>query len=95
MTVEYSNSKSKEVTLNIKYDANYILYYLNPTNDRVSFTDSTYKISKNGNYNFTVYDKYNNYAVKTISIKNIDDVKLTATCEAKITSSPRKAWRKV
>lgn len=82
--VEYSKAKSRELTLNVTYDPNYIAYYLNPTDDRVSINSSTYKITKNGTYKFTIYDKYNNSVVKSIVINNIDDVKLSASCEARI-----------
>ncbi len=84
--VSYDETKKRELDLKISYDSNYISYYLDPTNNKITLTNSNYRVTKNGTYTFIVFDKYNNSSKKDIAINNIDDLKLSATCEAKISS---------
>ena len=85
--IDYDSSMTRELELDIKYNDNYLSYYVNPSNEKITLETSKYKVTKNGEYLFNVYDKYNNSSIKKIIINNIDDLKLSVTCEAKVSES--------
>ena len=50
-------------------------------------TSYNYTVKSNGTYRFQVYDERNNIISKEITIDNIDNIKPTGTCKAKVSSS--------
>ncbi len=85
--IEYDSEKVVD-NLNVQLimDQNKVSKYILP--NKVERTvDGLYTINKNGEYTFTVYDKYNNKYDRVINIKNIRVIEpLTGTCNATIDS---------
>ncbi len=81
-TIKYDNNKTNKLILDITFDSQYFSYYTTPDGNKISNSESTYEITNNGKYTFILYDNYGNSLKREISITNIDDVKLVASCEA-------------
>ena len=82
LKISYSKeATNKNVDITITVDKDKVSKYTLP--DGSSREDnSTYTVSSNGTYKFTVYDKYNNNYVREINIDNIDSVTLDGSCKA-------------
>lgn len=79
--VIYANDAVKELTLKIEIDQNKITKYTLPDGKEMK-ANGEYKVSKNGEYIFVIYDEYNNKLDKKINIANIKKEPITATCTA-------------
>ena len=85
--LEYNKEKTdKEITLSINVDEEKVSKYLLPNNEERKI-DSTYTITDNGNYIFTIYDLYGNSYKQTITVDNIDKLALELSCHATITGN--------
>lgn len=80
--INYSNSDLVDkLELEISIDKDKVSKYSLP--DKTEKDDnSTFTITKNGNYAFTIYDKYNNKYDKRINITNVKVEPIEATCTA-------------
>ena len=73
---------SKEKTITINITGKGYQYIVLPDNKKDNSTSINYKVTKNGDYSFIIYDVNDNYQEKTITIKNIDDIAPVGTCTA-------------
>jgi len=70
------------VTVTVNVVANYFDYVLLPDNTKSSERMATYKVSKNGEYTFKVYDSDGNFKISNIKIINIDKEVPSGSCTA-------------
>ena len=80
LTTNTTNYTNKEVFINIYVMDNYFDYLILPNNEKTTKKEDTYKVSKNGTYKFTIYNKLGNSLEKEITITNIDKEPPTASC---------------
>ncbi len=83
LKIDYPKEAVKELDFNIQVDNTKVLKYLLPDGTSMD-TDTKYHIDKNGNYKFTIYDKYNNAYERIIDIENIDKEDLSGSCVATV-----------
>ena len=84
LDLNYSESyTNKDVVVNVKAKGSDFSYIRFPDGTISNLKTTTYKITKNGIYNFYVFDSNYNYEVKSVEIKNIDKTVPTASCNAK------------
>ena len=76
-TVEYTN---KDIYIKVRIEDEYFDYIILPDNTKITDSTYSYKVSKNGTYKFTVYNKKGNKKVSSIDVKNIDKTLPTGTC---------------
>lgn len=79
----FSNDK---VVVNIGVINNYFDYILLPNGNRDTRRTTTYSITANGTYKFSIYSKDGSFKEETITINNIDKEKPTGSCSAKYTN---------
>lgn len=88
-TVDISTNISKEyinqnVIATIKVTGDNFSYIRYPDNTVSKNKISTYTITKNGYYEFYIYDNNLNYTIKTLNVTTIDKNPPTGTCNATI-----------
>lgn len=72
----------KEIILNITIDNEKISKYILPDGS-IKTSNSNFTINKNGEYQFIIYDKYNNKLEKKINITNVKIIEpINASCKA-------------
>ena len=75
--IEFSLSEpswtNKEIIINVQaLDNTEVDYIVTPDGDTIKGNKATFRVNRNGNYTFEVYDTSGNKSVKTISVTNID-----------------------
>ena len=78
-------ANENEITLKIS-DENYD-YTVLPNNDKTYEKKINYRVTENGTYTFTMYDKKNNSFEYTANITNIDNTKPTGSCILTLTNN--------
>lgn len=74
---------SDKVVVNIGVINNYFDYILLPNGNRDTRRTTTYNITENGTYKFSIYSKDGTFKEETITINNIDKEKPSGSCSAK------------
>ena len=83
LTIDYdSKTMSKSIEVKLIMNKDEVSKYTLPDNS-INNTNASFTVSKNGEYTFTVYDKYDNNLIKKINITNIINP-ITATCTATV-----------
>ena len=77
LTSKYTNNN---IILTIEVTGNNFSYIKYPSGAVSQNKISSYSITKNGKYQFLIYDKNNNYFVKEIEIKELDKTSPSGTC---------------
>ncbi len=84
LTLNTLATTNNDVTVKVQITGGNFSYVKNPDNSISKTTSYNYKISKNGRYNFYIYDTNNNYIVKEINVTNIDKDLPSGSCSAKV-----------
>lgn len=69
------------VTINVTANDNYFNYLLLPDNSKVTTRSVSYKVNKNGTYNFTIYSKDGSSKMQEVKINNIDTEAPSGSCQ--------------
>ena len=80
LTLDKNNYTNGQVTINAKVIDEYFDYMILPNNEQVSSDTYSYKVSDNGTYTFTVYNKKGMSKQTSITVKNIDKTSPKGSC---------------
>lgn len=75
-----SNYTNKNIIVTINVDGNNFLYLKYPDGTISNEKKSTYTITKNGYYEFLIYDKNNHFITKELNVTEIDKEGPSGTC---------------
>lgn len=80
LTLDNSNYTNKAVNIMVSTNVDHFSYIVLPNGEKVETKTYTYQVTKNGTYEFIVYNKKDDYRKATIVVKNIDKEKPKGKC---------------